>query len=84
MRFHTFRESNENAVTQLHHKCRILWPRTVGNYDDRKTSAFVDRYSSQISDMVTKYIRPQENGHYVDINWLALTHLRVKDTVCCR
>lgn len=43
------------------------------NYDDRKTSTFVDRYSCPIKEMVTKYIRPQENGHYVDVNWLALT-----------
>ena len=43
------------------------------NYSDRKTSAFVDSYSSRIKDMVTKYVRPQENGHYTDIEWVALT-----------
>ena len=44
-----------------------------GNYSDRKTSAFVDRYQSPIADMVTKYVAPQENSHHTDANWLALT-----------
>ena len=44
-----------------------------GNYSDRKTSAFVDRYQSPISEMVTKYVLPQENAHHTDTKWLALT-----------
>lgn len=43
------------------------------NYADRKTSTFVDRYSSPISYMVTKFVLPQENAHHVDAHWLALT-----------
>ncbi len=44
-----------------------------GNYADRKYSAFVDRYGLPISDMVTKYVLPQENAHHTDTRWLALT-----------
>ncbi len=44
-----------------------------GNYDDRKTSAFVDKYASPVGEMVTKYVLPQENAHHTDVNWLALT-----------
>ncbi len=43
------------------------------NYRDRKTSTFIDRYSSPISAMVTKYVLPQENGHHTDTRWLALS-----------
>ncbi len=44
-----------------------------GNYSDRKSSTFVDRYQSPIIDMVTKYALPQENAHHTDVSWLALT-----------
>ena len=44
-----------------------------GNYSDRKTSTFIDRYKSPISEMVTKYVAPQENAHHTDAQWLALT-----------
>ncbi len=43
------------------------------NYSDRKTSTFIDRYKSPISEMVTKYVTPQENNHRTDTQWLALT-----------
>jgi beta-galactosidase len=33
----------------------------------------VDRYTSPISEMVTRYVLPQENGHHTDTRWLALT-----------
>ncbi len=43
------------------------------NYADRKNATFLDRYSSPISEMVTRYVLPQENGHHTDSRWLALT-----------
>jgi len=43
------------------------------NYADRKSSAFLDRYTSPINEMVTRYVLPQENGHHTDTRWLALT-----------
>lgn len=43
------------------------------NYADRKTSAFIDRYETPISEMVTRYVLPQENGHHTDCRWLAVT-----------
>lgn len=45
-----------------------------GQYEDRKTSTFVDRYKSPIIDMVDKYVMTQENAHHTDANWLAVTH----------
>ena len=41
-------------------------------YADRRSSAFLDRYSSPVSEMVTRYVLPQENGHHTDTRWLAL------------
>ena len=43
------------------------------NYEDRKTSSFIDRYKSPISSMVDKYVLSQENAHHTDASWLALT-----------
>lgn len=45
----------------------------IGNYIDRKTAAFVDRYKSPIIDMVDKYVFTQENAHHTDASWLAVT-----------
>ncbi len=43
------------------------------NYEDRKTSTFIDRYKSPIINMVDKYVMTQENGHHTDASWLAVT-----------
>ncbi|MFC2102645.1 glycoside hydrolase family 2 TIM barrel-domain containing protein, partial [Bacteroidota bacterium] len=40
------------------------------NYEDRKSSAFVGRYSSTVEDLYTPYIRPQENGYRTDVRWV--------------
>lgn len=48
------------------------------NYVDRKTSNFVGEYSSNVDDMVVKYIRPQENSHRTDVRWFSLTDKRGK------
>ena len=45
-----------------------------GNYSDRKTSTFIDRYASPIADMVEKYVFAQENHHHTDASWLAVTN----------
>lgn len=44
------------------------------NYQDRKTSCFVDTYTFKIKDLYEPYIRPQENNHRTDIQWFALTN----------
>ena len=44
------------------------------NYCDRKTSAFVGRYTSKVEDQYFPYARPQENGHKTDVRWLSLTN----------
>lgn len=43
------------------------------NYSDRKTSNFIDRYKTAISDQVERYVFAQENGHHTDASWLAVT-----------
>ncbi|HPD87730.1 MAG TPA: glycoside hydrolase family 2, partial [Proteiniphilum sp.] len=43
------------------------------NYSDRKSSTFLNSYSAPVSEMVTRYVLPQENGHHTDAQWLALT-----------
>lgn len=43
------------------------------NYQDRKASAFVDVYTSTVSDQYVPYIRPQENGNRTDVRWAAFS-----------
>ena len=42
------------------------------NYQDRKTSTFVDVFNTTVSDFYVPYIRPQENGNRTDVRWMAL------------
>ncbi|QTE22056.1 glycoside hydrolase family 2 TIM barrel-domain containing protein [Polaribacter cellanae] len=44
------------------------------NYQDRKASAFVDLYTSKVSDQYVPYIRPQDNGYKTDTRWLAVSN----------
>jgi len=44
------------------------------NYQDRKISAFVDLYTSKVSDQYVPYIRPQDNGYKTDTRWIALSN----------
>ncbi|MEN8251252.1 MAG: glycoside hydrolase family 2 TIM barrel-domain containing protein, partial [Bacteroidota bacterium] len=44
------------------------------NYWDRKTAAFVGKYSTRVEDMYVPYIRPQENGHRTDVRWVTFTN----------
>lgn len=44
------------------------------NYIDKNTSAFVDTYSSKVSDQYWAYLRPQENGYKTDTRWLKLSN----------
>lgn len=39
------------------------------NYEDRKTSAFLGTYKTMVADMLTQYIRPQENGNRCAVRW---------------
>ena len=45
------------------------------NYPDRKTSAFIGIYRSIISNWITPYVRPQENGNRCDVRWLKLSSM---------
>lgn len=44
------------------------------NYWDRKTASFVGKYSDEVENMDTKYIRPQENGNRADVHWFTITN----------
>ena len=46
------------------------------NYCDRRSAAFVGRYQSEVSDLHTPYIRPQENGYRTDVRWLELRNAK--------
>ena len=43
------------------------------NYQDRKASAFVDLYTSKVSEQYVPYIRPQDNGYKTDARWISLS-----------
>lgn len=44
------------------------------NYSDRFTSAPIGRYETSVSEFVTPYVRPQENGNRCDIRWIQMTN----------
>jgi beta-galactosidase len=44
------------------------------NYQDRKTSAMVGNYDSNVEDLYFPYIRPQENGNRADVRWVTFTN----------
>ena len=46
------------------------------NYWDRKTGSFIGHYKTNVADMYTPYIRPQENGYRTDVSWMSLTNSR--------
>ena len=37
------------------------------NYDDRKSSAFIGLYNTNVDDLYTPYVRPSENGYHTDV-----------------
>jgi beta-galactosidase len=41
---------------------------------DRRSGAAVGRYSSRVAQLVTDYVRPQENGNRTDVRWVTLTN----------
>lgn len=49
------------------------------NYPDRKRSAFIGRYSLPLSEMMTEYIHPQDNGNRSDVRWYEISS--GKDTI---
>jgi beta-galactosidase len=44
------------------------------SYRDRKTGAPVGLYTARVGDLLTPYIRPQENGNRTDTRWVALSN----------
>ena len=44
------------------------------SYWDRKTSAFVGKYSGSVADQYWAYLRPQENGNKTDVRWMTITN----------
>jgi len=42
-------------------------------YWDRRTGAAVGRYSGTVEQLVTEYVRPQENANRCDVRWVTLT-----------
>lgn len=44
------------------------------SYWDRKTSAFVGKYSGSVQDQFWAYLRPQENGNKTDVRWVSISN----------
>ena len=44
------------------------------SYWDRKTSAFVGKYSGSVAGQYWAYLRPQENGNKTDVRWMTVTN----------
>ena len=42
------------------------------NYPDRKRSAMLGRYEMPLSELMTEYIHPQDNGCRTDVRWMQL------------
>ena len=42
------------------------------NYPDRKGSAFLGRYQTSLSDYMTEYVHPQDNGNRCDVRWFEI------------
>ena len=42
------------------------------NYQDRKSSTFIDVFKSTVSNFYVPYVRPQENGNRTEVRWMAL------------
>ncbi|HTJ11560.1 MAG TPA: glycoside hydrolase family 2 TIM barrel-domain containing protein [Dinghuibacter sp.] len=62
-----------DSLTQIRWYGRGPWE----NYGDRKTASFVGIYSSELTDFVTPYVRPQENANRTDTRWAVVGGLRI-------
>jgi beta-galactosidase len=43
------------------------------NYSDRKASAFVGLYNTNVDDLYVPYVRPSENGYRTDVRHVSFT-----------
>ena len=55
--------------TQVSYYGRGPWE----NYPDRKLSAFIGEYTMPLSDYMTEYIHPQDNGNRCDVRWFDIS-----------
>src|SRR5699024_2531717 len=46
------------------------------NYIDRNEGAAIGRYSGTVEELVTPYVRPQENANRTGVRWMSLTNDR--------
>lgn len=46
----------------------------VGNYNDRRTGSFIERYSSTVTQQVENFPKPQEMSNHEDTRWCSLTN----------
>ena len=44
------------------------------NYPDRKTSQFIGRYQTTVTDMYYPYILPQQTGNHCDVRWATISN----------
>ena len=46
----------------------------VGNYNDRRTGSFIERYASTVRQQVEHFPKPQEMANHEETRWCALTN----------
>ena len=46
----------------------------VGNYNDRRTGSFIERFSSTVASQVEHFPKPQEMANHEDTRWCSLTN----------
>lgn len=67
-----------NDYTQVEYYGRGPWE----NYPDRKHSAFIGHYKMPLTDFMTDYIHPQDNGNRCDVRWLTLSDNQHTIRIC--
>lgn len=51
------------------------------NYSDRKTSQFIGKYATTVTDLFYPYIRPQQTGYHADMRWMDVSNQRLATTM---
>ncbi|MGL4993790.1 MAG: glycoside hydrolase family 2 TIM barrel-domain containing protein [Bacteroidales bacterium] len=53
----------------------------IGNYNDRKTSQFVEIHKSKVQEQFVNFPKPQEVGNHEEVRWSALTNQTGKGAI---
>ena len=62
-----FRVGMQLVMPQRYDRIDFYGRGPVENYQDRKSSQFLGRYSQRVADQLGNYVRPQETGNHTDV-----------------